>query len=89
MDLARWARANRAAMSADEWSRTARAFVLLLAPFVPHLAEELWARLGGSYSVHTEAWPSRRARPSGTSFPSRSVMLRYGPVSHTITAPAP
>jgi len=58
MDLARWARANRAAMSADEWSRTARAFVLLLAPFAPHLAEELWARLGGGYSVHAEAWPS-------------------------------
>jgi leucyl-tRNA synthetase len=34
-----------------------RAFVLLLAPFAPHVAEELWARMGGPYSVHQQAWP--------------------------------
>jgi leucyl-tRNA synthetase len=32
--------------------------VRLLAPFSPHIAEELWARLGGAYSVHEQAWPS-------------------------------
>jgi leucyl-tRNA synthetase len=31
--------------------------VLLLAPFAPHLAEELWDRLGGEYSVHEQTWP--------------------------------
>jgi leucyl-tRNA synthetase len=34
-----------------------RTLVLLLAPFAPHIAEELWARLGGAYSVHQQAWP--------------------------------
>jgi len=34
-----------------------RAYVLLLAPFAPHIAEELWGRLGGAYSVHEQAWP--------------------------------
>jgi leucyl-tRNA synthetase len=34
-----------------------RTFVLLLAPFAPHIAEELWARLGGPCSVHQQAWP--------------------------------
>jgi leucyl-tRNA synthetase len=34
-----------------------RVFVLLLAPFAPHLAEELWQRLGGAFSVHTQSWP--------------------------------
>jgi len=29
----------------------------LLAPFAPHIAEELWAQLGGTYSVHQQAWP--------------------------------
>jgi leucyl-tRNA synthetase len=29
----------------------------LLAPFAPHLAEELWARLGHSYSVHQQPFP--------------------------------
>ena len=31
--------------------------LLLLAPFAPHLAEELWAKLGGSGSVHGQRWP--------------------------------
>lgn len=32
-------------------------FLLLLAPFAPHLAEELWAKLGHKPSIHLEAWP--------------------------------
>jgi leucyl-tRNA synthetase len=31
--------------------------VLLTAPLAPHIAEELWERLGEPYSVHTAAWP--------------------------------
>ncbi|WP_227767568.1 leucine--tRNA ligase [Zhaonella formicivorans] len=31
--------------------------VLLLAPFAPHIAEELWEALGGTGSVHLESWP--------------------------------
>ena len=34
--------------------------VLLLAPFAPYLAEELWAALGGTYSVHAQQWPAMR-----------------------------
>ncbi|HUV90580.1 MAG TPA: leucine--tRNA ligase [Anaerolineae bacterium] len=40
-----------------ELAEAIRIFVLLLAPFAPHVAEELWARLGGPYSVHQQAWP--------------------------------
>jgi leucyl-tRNA synthetase len=32
-------------------------FVRLLSPFAPHLAEELWARLGHSESLAYAAWP--------------------------------
>ncbi len=32
--------------------------VKLLAPFVPHLSEELWHRLGGEGSVHNQTWPN-------------------------------
>src|SRR5262249_34162802 len=31
---------------------------LLLSPFVPHFAEELWRQLGHSKSLLTESWPS-------------------------------
>jgi leucyl-tRNA synthetase len=30
----------------------------LLAPFAPHIAEELWARRGGPFSAHQQAWPA-------------------------------
>jgi leucyl-tRNA synthetase len=39
-----------------------RIFVKLLAPFAPHLAEELWHRLGEPFSVHTQLWPQHDAR---------------------------
>ncbi|MCL6450645.1 MAG: leucine--tRNA ligase [Acetobacteraceae bacterium] len=38
--------------------RALSTLVLLLAPFAPHLAEELWARLGGEGSVHSQPWPA-------------------------------
>ena len=41
-----------------ELAEAARTFVLLLAPFAPHIAEELWERLGGPYSVHQQHWPA-------------------------------
>ncbi len=41
-----------------ELAAATRTFVLLLAPFAPHIAEELWARLDGPYSVHQQPWPT-------------------------------
>jgi leucyl-tRNA synthetase len=32
-------------------------FVLILAPFAPHIAEELWEKLGHKESLAYEAWP--------------------------------
>jgi leucyl-tRNA synthetase len=37
---------------------SARAFIQLLAPLAPHLAEEAWARLGGKGSVVHSGWPT-------------------------------
>jgi len=33
-------------------------FVLILSPFAPHLAEELWEKLGGQNSVSQQPWPA-------------------------------
>lgn len=35
-----------------------KTLVVLLAPFAPHIAEELWRLLGNSESVHTQTWPA-------------------------------
>ena len=50
------------------WARSGEAksvLVRLLAPFAPHLAEELWERLGGPFSVHTQPWPELPESPAG------------------------
>lgn len=31
--------------------------LLLMAPLTPHIAEELWAKLGYAYSIHQQKWP--------------------------------
>ena len=31
--------------------------LILLAPIAPHLAEELWQRIGNDYSIHNHPWP--------------------------------
>ncbi len=40
------------------WQEAVRNLVLMLAPSCPHIAEELWERLGEPYSVHQQAWPT-------------------------------
>lgn len=40
-------------VSRDEYE----ALIKLLAPFAPHIAEELWSMLGHKESIHIEMWP--------------------------------
>ncbi len=41
----------------EAWESSIKTLLLLLAPTAPHLAEELWQRSGGEYSVHNQTWP--------------------------------
>ena len=50
--------AVREELAGDEWAEALRTFVLVLAPFAPHHAEDMWALMGLPYSVHEQAWPS-------------------------------
>jgi leucyl-tRNA synthetase len=62
-------------------------FILLLAPFAPHLAEELWQKLGHAGSLAHEPWPtydSARIRSD-----SIEVVLQVnGKLRGKITVPA-
>lgn len=42
----------------EAWEETLKVFVQLLAPFAPHIADELWEQLGGQESIHTSSWPA-------------------------------
>lgn len=44
--------ANRTA-----WEFTITSLLQLLAPFAPHITEELWHQLGHETSIHTSEWP--------------------------------
>lgn len=46
------------AYAAANWADTLKTFVQLLAPFAPHIAEELWQQLGQTGSVHQSQWPA-------------------------------
>ena len=40
-----------------EFEAATEALLSLMAPVAPHIAEELWERLGKSYSIHNQPWP--------------------------------
>lgn len=39
------------------WQEALEACVACIAPFAPHIADELWLQLGHSSSVHKDSWP--------------------------------
>jgi len=43
--------------ASPEWKEALNSLVLMLAPFAPHITEELWEHLGNEFSVHTSKWP--------------------------------
>ena len=45
------------AYGSPEWNETVDIYLHLLAPVCPHIAEELWQRLGKPYSIHQQPWP--------------------------------
>jgi leucyl-tRNA synthetase len=70
-----------------EWRPALRTLVLMLAPLTPHLAEELWARLGEAYSVHRQPWPTWD--PDAVRVDTMTVVLQVnGRVRDRVTVPA-
>lgn len=50
-------KAKSAGMASDSWSFAIGSLLKLVAPFAPHLADELWQQVGGEGSVHVASWP--------------------------------
>jgi leucyl-tRNA synthetase len=44
-------------VSSAMWRSALEANLLLMAPFAPHISEELWERMGNAYSVHHQRFP--------------------------------
>jgi len=45
------------AAGSAEWDEALDYYLRMMAPVTPYIAEELWARLGKPYSIHTQPWP--------------------------------
>lgn len=41
----------------DVWQSALESFVACLAPFAPHITEEMWQDLGHSSTIHCDTWP--------------------------------
>jgi len=51
-------KANREAkVGPAVWDEAVKTLLLLMAPFTPFVAEELWTRTGHEYSIHNQPWP--------------------------------
>ena len=48
---------NSADLDSHTWRDCVEKFLLMLAPFAPHLAEELWEQTGREYSIHNRLFP--------------------------------
>jgi len=74
--------AEKEGLSKEEYS----AFLRLLAPFAPHLVEELWSEAGEQESVHLASWP--KADPALLQKRTLTLAVQInGKVRGTVTVP--
>ncbi|MBW4439548.1 MAG: leucine--tRNA ligase [Pleurocapsa minor GSE-CHR-MK-17-07R] len=66
------------------WYEAVRGMLLLMAPITPHIAEELWAEIGGAYSVHTQDWPQYDADKAAEAETTLVVMRNGKPVDRVL-----
>jgi leucyl-tRNA synthetase len=71
-----------------EWKRIIETYLLLMAPAVPHIAEELWTEvLGNEYSIHNQRWPE--ADPKLMAVDEITLIVQVnGKLRDRITVPA-
>lgn len=77
----------KTAVGEKEWNVALHKFALVLAPFAPHHAEEIWDELGGKESVHLQSWPEWDESAIATEKITLIVQVN-GKVRDRIEAPA-
>jgi leucyl-tRNA synthetase len=73
-------------VSSKAWKESISTLLVLLAPTAPHMAEELWSRVGNKYSIHNQAWP-KWDEALVTSDEFTMVVQVNGKVRDRLTAP--
>ncbi len=75
-----------AILDTDAWTEAQQTLLLMMAPFVPHIAEELWAKIGGTYSIHQQSWPVADEEIAAEDYITLAVQVN-GKVRDQITVP--
>jgi len=70
-----------------EWDEAIDILLRLLAPVAPHIAEELWHRLGRPYSIHQQAFPIADEAAARADSLTLAVQVN-GKVRDHVTVPA-
>jgi leucyl-tRNA synthetase len=78
---------REASIDAETWNEAVSIVLRLMAPITPFVAEELWARMGGDYSVHQQAFPEYDADIAAEDEITLVVQVN-GKVRDRIQAPA-
>jgi leucyl-tRNA synthetase len=68
-------------------SEAIETLVLALAPFAPHIAEELWEMIGGTESVHLQSFPSWDERLASSEVVTIAVQIN-GKLRERLEVPA-
>ncbi len=74
-------------VSQAAWSEAVRQMLLLMAPFTPHIAEELWVRQGHPYSIHQQSWPAYDAAAAAEDLVTLVIQVN-GKVRDRVQVPA-
>lgn len=74
---------KRETLSREEYA----AFLQLLAPFAPHVTDELWEKLGNKKSIHISGWPKYNAKYLVKSMVTMPIQVN-GKMRGTVELPA-
>lgn len=79
--------AIKAGISQECFNEVVSIMLRLMAPITPHIAEELWARMGWDYSVHTQDWPEYDAEKAKEDEVALVVMINGKPRENIMVSP--
>ena len=66
----------------EAWHEAVKTLLLLMAPITPHIAEELWARLGLPYSIHLQAWAEYDEAKAAEEVTTLVILKNGKPIDH-------
>ncbi len=74
-------------IGAAAWGEAIKTMLLLMAPFTPHIAEELWEQQGQGYSIHQQNWPTFDAAKAAEAMLELAVQINGKVRDKIVVAP--